>query len=775
MHKPTRNPHANASPAVIRTLLCAAWLVHANSDAAGGEHIAREQDTLRIRAGTLERVLRISGGNITTERLSVEGAPLLDGPAREMSLVISRADPNRDPLDLLHDGAIGGFKVAEAQEGGTDALRIGVDPPSDAPGAEPVDWLDPRVLSADSWAPCFDLARAAIHAARPGVQRLVIRARSLQDPVLGGVSINLIYEVYAGHPVIRKWVEIHNNSRHWLRLENLVIDDLRIAAACQPGLPLTPSERGATSSIVAFSTKDKTRGVIVASEVPSALRSLSADGASGYNPEHFEWILGPAESFVSEPTFLYGFSGEVMKTPSAESLPLDRAVEGPFKAFLREHLGIAPSEMPIAAPLWCTWTNFGHVIDDGIVREQAEIAARCGFAVFQVDDGWQKDRLGTDPNGGTFPRFAETCDFIRATGMRLGLWVSCFRSRDAADFKALPGAASVPEIKRLDGVAMSFAGPWRGYYANDLVSLHDRYGASYFKQDFSNIQFGDLAPGRPSRSRKESLLRGLRGLLEAQSLLRHLAPDVANEITHEIYWGTPGTPCDLAALKHAALYHIPPNDYGGCGHFKERPNDGWSRYGVALLRSKLLASCLNARNRLFDHRGLPLECIEYYAAATVNWRGSLTPDVQDRQICSWLMGAPTVYSGDLASLTDDNIARYRARFDLLKRLEASHGIYRQFQYSGVPSPTDTDWHWWGKLNDRGCGVVVVLRGSGGADQRVVNIPWVDPVARYEVTALFARKSAGVFTGRQLQAGELVLELPALGQELLELSPATARE
>ena len=303
--------------------------------------------------------------------------------------------------------------------------------------------------------------------------------------------------------------------------------------------------------------------------------------------------------------------------------------------------------------MWCTWSNFGPALTDAIVREQAELAARCGFAVMLLDDGWQKGRLGTRPDGNTFPRFSETCDFIRSKGLRLGLWVSCFRERDAADFTALPGAASSPEVRRLDGVAMSFAGPWNRYYANDLVFLHDRYGATYFKQDFTNIKFGDLAAGHHSRTRKESLLRGLRGLLESQALLRHLAPDVANEISHEIYWGTPGVPCDLAALKHASLFHVPPNDYSGAGNTKVRPGPGrgWEKYQPEDLRRELIAGCMNARSRFYAHRGLPLECVEYYSAATVNWKGSLTPQIQDRQVCSWLMGAPSVYAGDLASLS----------------------------------------------------------------------------------------------------------------------------
>ena len=737
--------------------------------------IIREGGTIRIKAGGLERIIQVAAGNIATKSLTVAGTPLIADPANEFSFRISLATPNRNPLELLAKNDAAAVNVAEAKANDTDTLKLSTDPkPAAKPTEGQVTWTNDRSFSASSWGQCFNLVNVTLAAPKSGTQRLIIRARPLNDPLLAGLSINLIYEVYAGYPVIRKWVEIHNNSTNWVKLDQLVIDDLRLGNDFLTALPLTPSERGATASIIAFSKTDNTRGVIVASEVPSALRNISSQGVSGYNPEFFEWILGPAESFVSEPTFLYGYSGAVVKTPSAESLPLDRAVESGFKDFLRAQLGISPLSTKIPAPLWCSWSNFGPLINDAIVREQADIAARCGFVTMVLDDGWQQGRLGTHPNEATFPQFAETCAYVRTRGLRLGLWVSSFRDRNAADFTVLPDAASSPEIRRLDGVAMSFASSWKQYFANDLVSLHDRYGASYFKQDFTNIKFGDLAAGHASRTRKESLLRGLRGLLESQALLRHLAPDVANNISHEIYWGTPGTPCDLAALKSVSFFHIPPNDYSGCGHFKERPGAGWSKYSPATLRAQLVTGCLNARSRFYAHRGLPLECVEYYGATTVNWQGSLTPQVQDRQICSWLLGAPTVYAGDLASLTAENIARYRCRFDLLQRLEATYGIYRHFQYSGVPAPTDTDWHWWGKLDSRGCGAVVVLRGQGGKDQRAINIPWVDQTRTYKVTALFQAQELGLFNGAQLQAGGLSLALPLLGQEILELSPAGER-
>lgn len=110
--------------------------------------------------------------------------------------------------------------------------------------------------------------------------------------------------------------------------------------------------------------------------------------------------------------------------------------------------------------------------------------------------------------------------------------------------------------------------------------------------------------------------------------------------------------------------------------------------------------------------------IEYYGATTASFGGSLTPDLQDRQIASWLMGAPMVFSGDLASLSAENIARYHDRFALLKHLEDAYGICEHFQLSGMPStPTETDWEWWGKLTPQGYGAVVVLRGREGSDTR----------------------------------------------------------
>ncbi len=730
------------------------------------DRIYADGDRIHIAAGALTRTIHIKDRDVCTTRIAVAGDNML-AAANELSFCLEKAVPNRCPVGL--DPKTGGSVAAKTTTSdSTDALSLDREGGSVTPGL--VTWQDPRTFVSRTWGRVFNLVKYEISSPQPGVRQLVIRSRALDDPDVSHVAINIFYQVYDGYPVIRKWVEINNNSSNWMKLSDLVIEDVQLKDAYLNRTYLTPSERGAVSSIVGFGNAEQTIGAILASEVPSALRMINDTGSMGYSQAHFEWVLGPAESFVSEPVFMYGYSGDVVKTISAESYPLDRAVEVPFKRFLKAHVGVAATDVEIPAPQWATWTNFGPNVTDAIFRQQAQIAAKAGFVLVELDDGWQKGRLGIMPHPDRFPNLRATSEFVRSLGLRMGLWVSCFRLRDSDDLKSLPNAASVPEIRRLKGVAMSFSSPWREYYGNQLVYLHDYYGATYFKQDFTNIKFGDFAKGHDSRSPKESLLRGLRGMLESQDILRRQAPGVANQITHEIYWGTPGVPCDLAAVKHAVLFHIPPNDYSGVGHWKQRAGatHWWDKANPEQLSKDLLKGCLNARNRFYLHRGLPLECIEYYGAATVNWKGSLTVRIQDRQVCSWLMGAPLLYSGDLASLTQENIQRYRHRFDMIKRLNREYDIYRHFQYSGVPAPTDTDWHWWGKLNETCQGAVVVMRGNGGEEQRRINIPWVEPHRRYMVTALFADKALGIFKGANLIGGSLKITLPKYGQEILEV-------
>lgn len=721
-----------------------------------------------IRAGNVERVIEIDPLRVRTVSVTVGGRQMLAAAAREFSVAVAREESNRKPRGLRPEeaGEQNAFTIANRARWRGDAFDSSRydDTRADAPR-----WVDTRLVEAGGGLAFSAPPSAVVSKPGAGIERLTIGMTLGGGPALEGVRVDLVYETYAGFPAIRKWARLQNTGTRWLRLDRLTLDDLQLSSLTRK--PLAAAMFGVQPSVVAFETQGGTAGLIAASEIPSALRSISEQGALGYTPGLFEWVLGPGEEFTTEPVFYFGFSGAVRPTPSGASNPLDRAVEGPYMRFIQNVLGVEADKAPYHGPQYLTWAYFYDRIDDRLVRQLADIVSRAGFTEMLLDDGWQKGRLGTEVDTVKFPDFAATSQFVRSKGMALGLWVSCFRNTDSPDYRAMPEARILPELIRspqLPGLAMSFASPWRDYYVKSLVETARQFGVSYFKQDFTNIMYGDLAEGHESRTRRESLLRGLRGLLAAQAALRKAAPDVVNEITHEIYWGTPGVPADLAALKHTARFHIPPNECIGSDIAREFAG---RRIGAAEHREALLRGCWLARQRFYSHRGLPLYPLEFYAAATMNHEGSLTPEVQDRQVASWLMGAPVCYSGDARTLTPENIAHYRKRFDEIRRLESRYGIRRHFQFSGVPEPTDTDWHWWGKLNEGGEGVVVVIRGSGGAAQRAVNIPWVEASKTYRVKGLFSGRAYGVLTGRQLQEAGVRVALGTYGQELLEIEAA----
>lgn len=729
--------------------------------------IEEHDDTFSIQAGNLKRQINLDQVNVSAVSFQIGDHEILNKTYPEINFSLSRSVQNKQPELISEFDKSQGIESSAAFRL-TDDLII-----KESTVINKSEWTERLFLNSQNWSNHFDKITSVISSPQKGVTRLTIRARAINSESLKDISVSMVYEIYEGHPAIRQWVELVNNSPIWYRLDQLILSALPVGINLNRVKPLTPDDKAVAASIRSFANEDETYGLILGSEVPSAMRSLDVKtGVMGYSNAYFEWILEPGGRFVSEAVSYYAFNGELKKTPSALSTPLDRCVENQYKTFLSECLGIMANHSEIRAPRYCTWSNYGQFITEDIMRQIIPIAAQCGFETFQIDDGWQYDRLGTEPHSEKFPEFDSMSDLVADEGMTLGLWVSCYRSLDSKDLRVLPNALSLPPIKRLNGYGASFASNWRNYYAQDLVYLNDRYGAKYFKQDFTNIRLGDMAAGHESHSRKESYLRGLRGLLESQALIHEMSPDITTLISHEIYWGTPGVPCDLAVMKNVYFYHIPPNDYLGLGPIKFRKKlvseyDSLANHDE--VRKDLIKGCWNARQQYYAHRGLPLHILEYYGAATANVQKALTPSIQDRQICSFLMGAPVVYAGDLLSLTRENIQHYRKRFDLLEELQKKYNIYRNFQYSGVPEPTDEDWHWWGKLNENHEGVVVIIRGSGGEDERRINIPWVSPESNYSIKQLFIKKELGFFSGKELQEGVIQLSLSKFGQDLLLVS------
>lgn len=753
---------------IIYVFIIGFVLVYCKSD-ENANLVYEEGNILYLKTGILEREIKLSKSGASTVQILLEGNNIVEG-SQEFSVNISKAYPNKEP-QKLDNSFLTGISQQDAFENNTDALNVkkGV-----IDNLQQVKWSDADVISGNG-SSLIEGVAFNIDRSLAGITRLTL-TYTLNEK-WAGIYVNVIYEVYEDYPVIRKWIAFKNSGDKWIKLDHLKIDDIEFDEFYLNQTLLAPNSREINSCLVAFCDKTSSRGIISGNEIPSKLKQIYNDGSSGYHPDFFEWVLGPSEEFTSEPVFMYGFSGETYSTVSAVSTALDRCVESDYKAFLNQFILKPVQKIENIAPVFCTWTNYNANINAKNMREAAQIASRMGFKCFQLDAGWSDAGPGggwavtkPKPDLQRFPDLEGLSQHIHLNKMKTGLWYSVFlNEQEVYKIGDEPVLYSLPLIKRAGGLGLSFCyDRAREHYVNDLLSLHENYKADYFKQDLSNICYGDLACGHESRTIKESYLRGLRGLLATQDEIHKKVPDIWLQLSHEIYWETAGPEADIAVLQHADSYHSAPNEYWGAGIREELVNTDWD-FKVKELQDKLIQGAFRARNLWYAHRGLSLERIEVFGAVTTNYKGSLSSKVIDRQICSWLMGAPLSFSGDLTSLTDENIQQYHSRFSMLDQLQKKYGIYNCFQYSGVPEPTDTDWHWWGKLNEQGYGVIIVLRGSKGKDRRGINIPWVNSDKKYLLKALFEDRELGVFSGEQLHNGELELSLRSFGQEMLEIS------
>jgi len=735
-----------------------------------GWSISAKGNGISIKAGILERQLQLKKGSATTSSLLVNGTNTIRESIPEIAVTLWKASPNEEPQGIGYSDHAG-VEQKDAVKNQTDALNV---EKGKGQSLQTVKWIDPAEVTGEQ-ATVFDSLSYSVSSPKKDKTRLVIALVSSANTEWKGLSAEINYEIYTGFPVIRKWINIRNHGTEWLKISGLIIDKFQSLPQYSTATLLTPNSRGIDPSIVAFSDTVASSGIILANEIPSKLRMLSGKGTMGYNPELFEWVIGPGESFESEPVFMYAFSGEKYQTVSAVSTALDRCVENEFHNFLNKYI-LLPAKEENIAPVFCSWTNYGANINDSNMQVAAGIASRIGFKCFQLDAGWSD--AGPDggwavstprPIAGKFPDMKDLSSYIQSKNMKTGLWYSDFINEQQAGKNGKePPLFSLPLIRRAGGLGLSLCyNPSREKYVDEIVSLHKTFQADYFKQDLSNICYGDIAAGHESRTLKESYLRGLRGLFAIEDEIHREAPEIWLQLSHEIYWETPGPEADIAVLKHVDSYHSAPNEYWGAGNRQQPVNSTW-KYNVDSLQQKLRQGAFRARDLWYRHRGLPLSRIEVFGAVTTDYKGDLSPDIIDRQICSWLMGAPISFSGDLTSLTEENIARYHSRFAMLEELQQKYNIYQNFQFSGVPAPTDEGWHWWGKLNQDGCGAVVVMRGNAGNNIQPINIPWVKAGKKYKLKGLFSGINPGEFSGKQLQNGDLKLTLSTYGQEIIEI-------
>ncbi|NCB09203.1 MAG: hypothetical protein EOM73_13685, partial [Bacteroidia bacterium] len=481
-----------------------------------------------IKAGILEQHIDLSDRCVATDSVLVDGVTIAGENADEFSVVFWKASPNTEPQGMDYSPE-SGVDQQDAVKNQTDALAV---EKSGKQQENIVGWIDSVSISGRYLNDVLQLVGYSATSPEKGTNNLSLFLAAPDGSPWEGLSAEIVYEIYDGYPAIRKWVRFKNFGLNWIKLDHLVFDEVETGERYSSATLLTPDSRGINPSIVAFSDSAASRGMIRGSEIPSKLRVISEKGAAGYHPDYFEWVLGPGEFFESEPVFLFAFSGESTSTVSSVSTARDRCVEGEFQTFLTEKILLKKEIGKEVAPVFCTWTNYNANINDENMRVAADIASQIGFRCFQLDAGWSDTGTSggwavstTQPNRNNFPDLKDLSSYIQSKNMKTGLWYSVFMDEKEANKNADTVLFSLPLIRRSGGLGLSFCyDKSRKKYVDDLVALHQNFQAGYFKQDLSNICYGDIARGHESRTLKESYLRGLRGLLATQDEIRRQAP-----------------------------------------------------------------------------------------------------------------------------------------------------------------------------------------------------------------------------------------------------------
>jgi len=329
--------------------------------------IIKDGDAIRICAGILEQKLFTSQEHITASHLMVNGAVLNKEDLDQFQVSFWKAFPNAEPKGIGYSSDAG-VEQTDAVKNQTDALAV---KKKNRSKEQQVIWTDSLRVAKVNFGTVFDDCKVQVSAPGKGINRVTLTFSS--NRVLKGVSAAVCYEIYNGHPAIRKWVKFLNQGNQWIKISNLLIEQLHLNKTYTRNTLLTPGTRGINPSIIAFSDTTASVGIICASEIPSKLRHLSTDGTGGYNTGFFEWVIGPGESFESEPLFLYAFSGESYPTVSSLSTALDRCVESGFHSFLKGRILRPVSQSKGIAPVFCSWTNYGAAINDENMHASAAV------------------------------------------------------------------------------------------------------------------------------------------------------------------------------------------------------------------------------------------------------------------------------------------------------------------------------------------------------------------------------------------------------------------
>ncbi len=613
----------------------------------------------------------------------------------------------------------------------------------------------------------FSFARAKVKQGDPIHAILFLHGNdSLPD-------LEMHFQVFADHPVLRKWLVIMNRSERMVTLSDLNWEDLHLLVDTPASVDVwtdyfTRREKSVSLTMdecaLLVNDREHHEGFIVATEAPGPLKRIEAYAqpgriAVGYNRDDetvFERVLAPGESFTTPASFIL---------PLANSIPQE-VIDNEYACFVADHLTVCDVAR-IPSVTVNTWQPFGVNIDRELLREQIDHAAELGIDAYQVDDGWfdHKGDWNTDP--AKFPNgLEEVADQARAGGMRFGLWMAVATADESSRvFREHPDWAArnrdgEPNRHSANGdVTLCLCSDYYDYTLEKIDAVISRYDVELLKLDLSAVRNvykpgkypGCFATNHTHRSPRDSHLRIVERLFDLIRTLKRLHPMCLIDLSYELYGVMDGT--DLALTQVA--------DQNWFTNIAS-PNEVSLRREIFQRGRVTRPWTLNFGGTLLDHPNAP-----HYGFFST-------------------LASHALFWGDLRNLDKSTRAHYKKWFAWIKAQRAHSDFYRYYQVSDIfPVPDGISsrdfrhtipasrygipprgihppafepeskhpgefWDGVARLDAHGEGPIFVFRPAASRDEKFqMRIPWVNRHARYSLDDVTDERDLGVFSGEEL--------------------------
>lgn len=587
----------------------------------------------------------------------------------------------------------------------------------------------------------------------------------------GNVAVTIMYLLYPGLPVVRKYLTVNNLTRLPVRLESVDVEKLSVTPYFATTFSwichdygrrrsIGPYDGNLQDALLTVHNRDWRAGIVVGNEAAGVVKHTSVfwdqpvilSGLTHKDARFpFRKYIAAGESFTTPPVFTIVYNNH--------SDP-DEVLNTDVPDFVRRHMGIRLSELAQKPTfVYNTWVPFGKNINEKLVMELAKAAAAAGMKEFVIDDGWADNYGDWIIDKAKFPNgLKPVLDYIKSLGMKPGLWVSVgSASPDSRVYKAHPEWFVLDEQQQpanlheadLNMRTACFGTGWRGYINDVLLKLALDYGLEYLKLDFTVVtspyRFGNKVTGcyaanHPGHTdHHESLSSNYESVWTLFDALHAAKPNLFIDCTFETMGGL--QLIDYAMLKHAEGNWLS-NFAGPDAKVDLRVRN------MAWWRSPAMpATALVIGNPEMQDAG---------------WEMHLKS----------LAGALPIMLGDPRKLASADFKTYRAWADWLQLMENRHQImtYRQ-DLPGFGEPMEGMWDGFQRINTetkRG-GIIGVFRHGATETRRTVTVRHLDPNTRYQVKTPDGTVMT-TLTGLALQTVGFPVTLPdAYSGELFELS------